>query len=392
MECFQTQNFWPLHGGAFFLINPIGRIVEGASRRVFFFSIAVFALFIYGVRGFKYRNAIWGDDLKLYFSAKRTTGSSTNSFDFLGLFDQFNNHTAVLSRLVTQIALVGPDTSFTLRVYLIMTLVFAFTTAGISLAVSSYASRMPAILVVFFLVFLPFSNHVMLAQANTVAWPLALYIFITTATGEYPNSVGKKTLLAVLSALVAMSSVTMILAIVFLVLNMLENRRTVHRYELVLLTVTCISFFVQWNLYTPRSNPKLPFLGELHKALYNFSPQYIRQKIGTSLNGDDQIIFWIIPLMLLIIWLTQVNFARQTNWSVAVSAAKLFVGGVVLLGLMVRGNGWFNTHYLFIPTAMFWVSLTLLFHQNRHDASTRLTVSITLALFATTYSGTYYLL
>ena len=96
--------------------------------------------------------------------------------------------------------------------------------------------------------------------------------------------------------------------------------------------------------------------------------------------------------MLLIIWLVQANFARHTNWLSVISATKLFGGGFVLLSLLIRGNGWFNTHYLYIPAAMFWVSISLLFHENQRIASTRMTVAITGALFATTYSGVFYLL
>jgi hypothetical protein len=96
--------------------------------------------------------------------------------------------------------------------------------------------------------------------------------------------------------------------------------------------------------------------------------------------------------MLSIIWLARANFARHTNLLSVTSAAKLFGGGFVLLSLLIRGNGWFNKHYLFIPAAMFWVSVSLQFHENQGIASTRMTVTITGALFATTYSGVFFLL
>lgn len=375
------------------MIKRCSQFVDQASQRVFFCVLTSLALVTYAVRGAGYRKEVYGDDLDLLFHAiNRPTASGFGKLDHFGLFDPYNGYLVVLLRAFTHIALIGPDTNFTLHAYLLMTVFFAVTTAGICLVLSASTSRRTAFLALGFLVLMPYSNLVILAQINTVAWPLALLMLVITATRKYPNAPLGKFLIAVVFALTAMSTGTVLIVMAFLVLNLLQDIRRVNRYELVLLTVTSISFFIQWLSFTPRTNPKLPLLGELHKALYNFAPQYIREKFGTSLNGDDQIIFWIIPLMLLIIWLTQINFARQTNSNAAVSATKLFAGGVVLLGLLVRGNGWFNTHYLFIPAAMFWVSLTLLFHQNRHEPSTRMAVFITVALFTTTYSGKYYLL
>ncbi len=393
MECVKAQNIWPLLGGALLLIKRCSQFVDQTSQRVFFFVLTGFALVAYAVRGAGYRKEVFGDDLDLFFHAiNRPAASGFGKLDHFGLFDPYNGYLVVLLRAFTHIALIGPDTSFTLHAYLLMTAFFAVTTAGICLVLSASTSRKTALLALGFLVLMPYSNLVILAQINTVAWPLALLMLVITATQNYPTTLPIKLLLALIFALTAMSTGTVIIVMAFLVLNLLQDIRRINSYELALLVVTSVSFLIQWLSFTPRTNPKLPLLGELHKALYNFAPQYIREKIGASLNGDDQIIFWIIPLMLLIIWFTQVNFARQTNWSAAISAAKLFVGGIVLLSLLIRGNGWFNTHYLFIPAAMFWVSLTLLFHQNRHEASTRMAVFIAVGLFATTYSGTYYLL
>ena len=375
------------------MIRRCSQLVEQASQRVFFVVLTSFSLVVYGARGAGYRKEIFGDDLDLFFHAvNRPVASGISKLDHFGLFDPYNGYLVVLLRAFTHIALIGPDTSFTLHAYLLMTVFFAITTAGICMVVSASTSRKIALLAMGFLVFLPFSNLVILAQINTVAWPLALLILVVTATRKYPSTFTGKILLAALFALTAMSTGTVVIVIAFLTLNLLQDFRRINKYELSLLAVTAVSFLIQWFSFTPRSNPKLPLLGELHKAVYNFSPQYIRDKIGASLNGDDQIVFWIIPLMLLIIWLVQANFARHTNWLSVISATKLFGGGFVLLSLLIRGNGWFNTHYLYIPAAMFWVSISLLFHENQRIASTRMTVAITGALFATTYSGVFYLL
>jgi hypothetical protein len=394
VEYFKAQNFWPLLWGAFFLINKFKLHLDAMSQRTFYALLVSISLVVYGIRGAGFRRELWGDDLELFTHANNrpTPTSAMGKIDYFGLFDPYNNYLIVWIRAMTHLAKFGPDSQFTWNVYVVMTVVYAVVISYMCFAISTYASRGTALLALGSCVFLPFSNLVILAQINTVIWPCALLMIVMSAIREYPKSKFGMTLLAIIFVITSISTLTVSIALVILVLNLAQDLKRINKYELVLFCLTSFSFVVQWSVYKPRTNPKLPLIGELHKALYNFAPQYIREKIGASLNGDDQIIFWIIPLMLLIIWLTQVNFARQTNWSAAISAAKLFVGGVVLLGLLIRGNGWFNTHYLFIPAAMFWVSLTLLFHQNRHEASTRMAVFITVGLFATTYSGTYYLL
>lgn len=394
MECFKAQDIWSLLGGALLLIKRIQCLIDGINQRQFYLLLTSIAIIVYGIRGVGYRRELWGDDLELYLHAtNRPAPTSTiGRIDHFGLFDSYNNYLIMWIRAYTHLAKVGPDSNFTFNAYVLMTVSFAVITSATCLAIEAKTSRVFALLSLGFCIFLPFSNLVILAQVNTIIWPLSLFIIVISATRTYPKTKPLQILVVVIFFTTALSTLTAIIALVILGLNLIQNPKRLNKFEVLLFIATSTSMIIQWNSYVPRNNQKLPLIGELYKALYNFSPQYIREKIGTSLNGDDQIIFWVIPLMLLIIWLTQVNFARQTNWSAAVSAIKLFVGGVVLLGLLVRGNGWFNTHYLFIPAAMFWVSLTLLFHQNRHEASTRMAVFITVALFATTYSGTYYLL
>ena len=112
-----------------------------------------------------------------------------------------------------------------------------------------------------------------------------------------------------LFAITAMSTGTVVIVITFLILNLLQDFRRINKCESSLQAVTAISFLGLWFSLTPRTNPKISLLGELHKSVYSFAPLYIRDKIGASQNRDDQIFFWLIPLMLLIIWMVQANFA-----------------------------------------------------------------------------------
>lgn len=364
------------------------------SQRLFYLLLTSIAIVVYGLRGVGYRRDLWGDDLELYLHAVNRPAPTTSfgRIDHFGLFDSYNNYLIVWIRAYTHLAKLGPDSNFTFNAYVLMTVSFAVITSATCLVVGAKTSRMFALLSLSFCLFLPFSNLVILAQVNTIIWPLSLFMIVMSATRIYPKNKSFQALVVVIFFTTSLSTLTVIIAFTLLGLNLVQNLNRLNKFEVLLFMTTATSLIIQWNSYVPRNNPKLPLIGEYYKALYNFAPQYIRVKIGASLNGDDQFIFWIIPLLLLFIWLAQVNLARQTKLSDAVSAVKLFIGAFVLLSLLIRGNGWLNTHYLYIPVAMFWISLTLLFYQNREEASTRLAIFISIALFATTYSGTYYLL
>jgi len=217
-------------------------------------------------------------------------------------------------------------------------------------------------------------------------------MIVVSATRMYPNSKMGRVSIAFLFFITSLSTLTTVIALAFLGLNLIQSFKRLHRFEVLLFSITAISLFIQWNSYSPRNNPKLSLLSELHKALYNFSPQYIRKSFGEPLLGFDVAIFWLIPLVLLAIWVMQANFARSINLRSILPPLKLFGGAFVLLILLIHGNGWLNTHYLFIPTSMFWLSLVLLFHENRQRSTTAFAIVLTNLLFAVAISGVYYLL
>jgi len=234
-----------------------------------------------------------------------------------------------------------------------MTISFAVITSATCLVISAKTSRKLALLSLGYCIFLPFSNLVILAQVNTIIWPLSLLLIVISATQTYPESMPGRVFVAVLFFTTALSTL---------------------------------------KSYSPRNNPKLSLMGELYKALYNFSPQYLRRNFGDPLLGFDLVFFWLIPITLLLIWTMQANFARSINLRSVLPSLKLFVGAFILVILLIHGNGWLNTHYLFIPAAMFWVSMVLLFHENRGRSTTGLAIALTSSLFTISISGVYYLL
>ena len=376
------------------MIKRIQSFVDEMSQQLFFVLLTSIALVVYGIRGYGYRRELWGDDLELYLHAtnRPTPTSSFGRIDHLGLFDSYNNYLIVWIRAFVRIAMLGPDSHFTFNAYLLMTLSFAVITSATCFVIGTKSSRRLALLSLGYCVLLPFSNLVILAQVNTIIWPLSLFMIVVSATRTYPNSKLGRVLTAVLFFITSLSTLTTVIALAFLGLNLIQSFKRLHRFEVLLFSVTSISFLIQWNSYSPRHNPKLSLISELHKTLYNFSPQYIRRNFGAPLIGFDLVIFWLIPIAVLTIWVIQANFVRLSSWLSALSALKLFAGSFLLLFLLIHGNGWLNTHYLFIPASMIWVSFVLLFHENRQRSTTGLAIAITSSLFAISISGVYYLL
>jgi hypothetical protein len=394
VECVETPSFRALYGGALVLIKGFERYLDALSQRIFYVLLASVSLVVYAVRGAEFRKELWGDDLELFIHANNrpTPTGVLGRIDYFGLFDSYNNYLIVWIRAITHLAMFGPDSQFTWNAYIVMTVVYAIVISYICFAISTFTSRKIALLALGFCVFLPFSNLVILAQVNTVIWPCALLMIVMSATRAYPKSKAGMTLLAVLFVVTSISTLTVSIALAILVLNFAQDLKRINKYELVLFCLTSLSFVIQWSVYEPRTNPKLPITDELHKALFNFSPQFIRGKIGEPLDGLNLVLFWAIPISLLLIWVLETNIARRSGWLLVLPSLKLFGGACLLLYLLIHGNGWLNTHYLFIPVSMFWISLVLLFHVNRHKTSTGLVIAATSSLFAATISGVYFLL
>jgi hypothetical protein len=282
------------------------------------------------------------------------------SFDKLGLFDPFNDYLAVLLRVVTHVALIGPDTGFTFRLFVIMTIYWAMFTWIIAITIKSYLSPSAGAVAALMLCWLPFSNQVLLVQANPVAWPLALLCILVVALRKYPANLSSRILLVVLFSLTAMSTGTMIVVIAWLVFDIARNIRRVNKFEVVLLLFTACSYCLQWITYEPRPNAKLPLGHEMYRTLFSWSPQFIRNKIGQELSLSFTFILYLIPTLLFASWLYLFISAYQSHKVRAIASLRLLITSLMLPVLLITGNGWLNTHYMFIPAALFWLSALIL--------------------------------
>ena len=396
MECVKTQDFWPLLGGALFLNSTIGLRVSSFLERHFNSVVSVCSLSIYGLRGADFRQIVTGDDATLVNHAlnRQLPWGVFGRFDKLGLFDPFNDYLAVLLRLITHVALIGPDSGFAFRIFVITTFFWTVVTWVIALTIKNYVSPKAGVIAALTLCWLPFSNQVFLAQANTVAWPLALLCILIVALRVYPEKQLYRVILVVVFSLTAMSTGTMVVAIGWLVFDIARNIRTIKRFQADLLFFTSISYYFQWITYEPRPNIKLPLGDELYRTLFSWSPQFIRNRIGEELPLGVALILWLIPIFLITSWLFLFVSTYASDRLRAAASLRLMITSLVLPVLLITRNGWLNTHYLFIPSALFWLSALILTAsiRDRKTAVSQLAIGALIFFYCTAISGVYYVL
>ena len=348
------------------------------------------------MRGADFRQMVTGDDATLVAHAldRQMPWGVLGRFDKLGLFDPFNDYLAVLLRIVTHFALIGPDSHFAFRLFAMMTIFWAVVTWVIALIIRKYVSTKAGVVAALALCWLPFSNQVFLAQANTIAWPLALLCILVVALRIYPEKQLYRVVLVVVFSLTAMSTGTMIVAIGWLVFDIARNIRTINRFQFVLLFFTSISYYIQWIAYKPRPNVKLPLGHELYRTLFSWSPQFIRNRIGQELSLSFTFILYLIPTLLFGSWLYLFISAYQSNKVRAIASLRLLITSLMLPVLLITGNGWLNTHYLFIPSALFWLSALILAAsiRDRKTAVSHLAIGALIFFYCAAISGVYYVL
>ena len=385
-----------MHGRTFVLNSTIGSRISAFVDRRFHVLVPLVSLFTYGLRGVQYNPQVFGDDATLVSHAlsRQPPWGLFGHYDKLGLFDPFNDYLAVLLRIVTHVALIGPDSRFAFRLFVIMTIFWALVTWTVALVIRKRISANAGLIAALLLCWLPFSNQVFLAQANTVAWPLALLCIVIIALRIYPTTFAARVAVVLLFSLTALSTGTMIVAIGLLALDIALSIRKFKHFQTILLAFTGVSFFFQWYAYKPRTNDKLPLGHEMYRTLFSWSPQFIRNKVNENLSLTSTMILWAIPMLMVVSWTYLFVNVYRHNRNNALVSLQLFITSLLLPILLIVGNGWLNTHYMFIPTALFWISTLVLGAslRGRWPVPMQLVIATLTVLYCAAISGVYYIL
>jgi hypothetical protein len=126
--------------------------------------------------------------------------------------------------------------------------------------------------------------------------------------------------------------------------------------------------------------------------LFGVAPQFLRSQAKQHLSLMESTILWIIPVILLSSWLVLAVYSQKNKSPLVFPATTLLLSSLGLPVLLIIANGWLNTHYLFMPTAIFWISVIFLAHSTRtiHALPAKISKMFLAFCFIVSISGTYY--
>jgi len=316
------------------------------------------------------------------------------SLDSWGLLDPFNGYLAIYLRLITKLILLMSDGSFTDNTFWVMTVYWSMISGLLAYTIKRFAGASLGYATGFVLAVMPYSNLLMLAQANTIAWPACLLTLIVVGTRQYPKHRLLKLVVLILFAGTAASTGTAIVTVAVLGINVLRHREKYLSFEQLLFACTGLGFVLQYLSFTPRHNPPVPLIPEILKISFGLAPQYIRAQVLDPLSAWETVILYAIPIVVImclgvLVWLG-LNIDRQR----VLTGVQFIVEGIFLALLLTTANGWLNSHYLFIPTALLWIGTLLI--GSVSVRSVRPLKMVPLVLLATLLligiSGTYFVI
>jgi hypothetical protein len=333
------------------------RLNENIFSLVFILTLPLFYL-----RGKNFSLVLFGDDAEIVFHAlnRRPPFGFFPSLDSWGLLDPFNGYLAVYLRLITKLILFAGTEDFTTHTFWVMTIYWSVISGLLASTLKKFSGPLIGWGAGFVLAVMPYSDRVMLAQVNTIAWPACLLTLIVVGTRQYPTHRWTKVTVLILFAGTAASTGTAIVTIAALGVNVLRHRGKCLSFERLLFACTGLGFALQYLSFTPRNNPPVPLTPEILKISFGFAPQYIRAQVLDPLTALETIVLYLIPIVAFIclgvlVWLG-LNIDRQR----VLTGVQFIVEGVFLALLLTAANGWLNSHYLFIPTALLWLGTLLI--------------------------------
>ena len=337
------------------------RLSQTLEKHIFPLVFALtFPLFY--LRGQNYNAKLLGDDAELMAHALNRVPpfGYFSSLDSWGLLDPFNGYLAVYLRLITKLVLLMGDESFIPHTFWVMSVYWSVISGLLAYTIKRFAGAAVGCAAGFVLAVMPYSNLAMLAQVNTIAWPACLLTLIVVGTREYPLRRFSKLVLLLLFAGTAASTGAAIVTVAVLGINVLRHREKCLSFEQLLFACTASGFALQYLSFTPRDNPSVPLIPEILKISFGFAPQSIRAQILQPLSSWQNFILYVTPIVFFLCIGLLCYFSFHSNQKRVLVGVQFIGEGMFLVLLLTTANGWLNSHYLFIPTALLWIGVILI--------------------------------
>jgi len=354
---------------------------------------------IFVFRSRNYLPVVWGDDKVLLDHALNRTApiGRFHVLDPLGLLDPFAGYATFLLRLMVQIVRLGGLDQFATNTFYLMTIMWTLIACWVAHIIGQVAHPLTGFLAALVFAVMPFSNLVLLAQVNPLYMPLVLILALTVILRKYPKSSKNQLILLILFTATALTTVTVLLALAYLAYLVFKRRENLQKVELRLFLCLVGAAVIQAFSYTPRGH-SLSFgstVNEFLRCAYGFAPQFIRAQVLQEKSIWENIILYGMPVLFFTNVIILARISRTgPNRELVVIAMKLFVYGFITMGALIVGNGWLNSHYLFIPTGLFWLG-ALLTAKGAIGGSNKykfVPVMVLVVIFLSSLSGTYFVI
>ena len=354
---------------------------------------------IFAFRGRNYLPAVWGDDQELLNHAlgRDSLVGRFHRVDPLGLLDPFAGYAAFLLRLLTHLIRLGGEQNFVDHVFFVMTILWTLFACWIAAILMRVSNPKIGFISALIIAVMPFSNLVLMAQLNTIAWPSVFILCLTVFTRQYPRSRIAQSFMVIYFFTLTLTTIIVLVPYGYLAWLFGSKRAAMQNIERQLMKYMTGAFIIQALSFTPRgrSISPLKLIHEFLLAANAFAPQFLRIRILDKKSVFDMMLLYGIPIVLFVTMFCLVRFALagplRKNVEIAI---RLFAVALVTLCLLVVGNGWLNSHYLFIPTGLFWVG-ALLIAQSAIAGSHKyrfIPVGVLITIFLSSLSGTYFVI
>lgn len=365
--------------------------------------VLIFAILFVRHRGLT--EILWGDDQLFVYRALNISHPPMSwshfeqfqKFDNLRLAEPFNNQILVIPRGITKLLIAISISDFVRNATVFSLFWLSGLLTFLSITIGRLTNRTAGSIAAICVAVMPFSNRVMLGQVNSLVWPAVMVLFVVVIANQYPVSKLGKVSLLVFIALISVSTLLFSLLLIYLILSLIFSAS--RRNPMNLLTALLMSagqvfeFVVAPRRVTSRNLIDIPF--QLLKSAYGFVPQAIRNNILGPVSSADLLVLVAYPIFITIAARLLIVFGLRGDRRSQIFVALRFTGaGFATLALLIFANGALNSHYLFLPTALFWISCVI-FADAALRSQQKFSVHVVLALavlFLGQLSGTYFVI
>lgn len=157
------------------------------------------------------------------------------------------------------------------------------------------------------------------------------------------------------------------------------------------------ALIIQSVSFTPRSQSFSPIklFFEFIRSANAFVPQFLREQVLEQKSILESLALYGIPILLFAA--TYALFRISSTGPLSqntIIAVRLLITSLAMLCALIAGNGWLNSHYLFIPTGLFWIAALVLVQATlvSRNKYKMIPVVVVVAIYLSSLSGTYFVI